>query len=87
MASRVASTNHSVPAVRRVITAFGAVRCGGVRGGRRLVLVEDSTAGGERAGGVPPLRVVAWMVRQFPNIQFERYVDDGAPRARLEVAM
>jgi RNA-directed DNA polymerase len=29
----------------------------------------------------------AWMARTFPAVQFERYCDDGAPRARLEVAM
>src|SRR5450755_1250376 len=49
--SRVALTSHSAPAVRRVITTFGAVRGGGVRGGRRLALVEDGPAGGGGAGG------------------------------------
>ena len=29
----------------------------------------------------------AWMAREFPAVPFERYVDDGAPRTRLEVAM
>jgi RNA-directed DNA polymerase len=28
-----------------------------------------------------------WMDREFPGCPFERYADDGAPRARLEVAM
>ena len=28
-----------------------------------------------------------WMAREFPDCPFERYADDGAPRARLEVAM
>jgi len=29
----------------------------------------------------------AWMARQWPGIPFERYADDGAPRALMEVAM
>ena len=29
----------------------------------------------------------AWLEREWPTVQFERYADDGAPRARLEVAM
>ena len=28
-----------------------------------------------------------WLSREFPLVRFERYADDGAPRARLEVAM
>jgi len=28
-----------------------------------------------------------WLEREFPAVTFERYADDGAPRARLEVAM
>ena len=28
-----------------------------------------------------------WLEREFPAVEFERYADDGAPRARLEVAM
>lgn len=28
-----------------------------------------------------------WMDREYPGCPFERYADDGAPRARLEVAM
>ena len=28
-----------------------------------------------------------WLAREFPLVKFERYADDGAPRARLEVAM
>ena len=28
-----------------------------------------------------------WLEREFPMVGFERYADDGAPRARLEVAM
>jgi len=28
-----------------------------------------------------------WLEREFPAVRFERYADDGAPRARLEVAM
>ena len=29
----------------------------------------------------------AWMTREYPGISFERYADDGAPRALMEVAM
>jgi group II intron reverse transcriptase/maturase len=29
----------------------------------------------------------SWMTREFPGVPFERFADDGAPRARLEVAM
>jgi RNA-directed DNA polymerase len=29
----------------------------------------------------------SWLAREFPAVEFERYADDGAPRARLEVAM
>jgi len=29
----------------------------------------------------------AWLAREYPAVWFERYADDGAPRARLEVAM
>jgi RNA-directed DNA polymerase len=28
-----------------------------------------------------------WLEREFPAVKFERYADDGAPRARQEVAM
>ena len=28
-----------------------------------------------------------WLSREFPMVTFERFADDGAPRARLEVAM
>ncbi len=28
-----------------------------------------------------------WLGREFPAVEFERFADDGAPRARLEVAM
>ncbi len=28
-----------------------------------------------------------WLEQEFPAVEFERYADDGAPRARLEVAM
>ena len=28
-----------------------------------------------------------WLDREFPAVAFERFADDGAPRARLEVAM
>jgi RNA-directed DNA polymerase len=26
----------------------------------------------------------AWMAREFPTVEFERYVDDGAPRTLKE---
>ena len=28
-----------------------------------------------------------WMAREYPDVAFERYADDGVPRTRLEVAM
>jgi RNA-directed DNA polymerase len=28
-----------------------------------------------------------WLEREFPLVRFERYADDGAPRALMEVAM
>jgi retron-type reverse transcriptase len=29
----------------------------------------------------------AWMAREFPDVVFERYADDGAPRTLTEVVM
>lgn len=29
----------------------------------------------------------AWMVREFPTIQFERFADDGVPRTLKEVSV
>src|SRR5664279_2774237 len=55
--SRAASTSHSAPAVRRVITTFGAVRSCGFRDGWRLALV------GTEGGGLPSAAAAAFAPR------------------------